>query len=163
MIINVNRYKTLIGKLKHSGTNADVLQQQLQLQQQALVAAAGIPNLTDGIVNVMQPSTSAQQQQSQQQTQQQGQQQQQVIDTSQPPPIRPPTSAALLPPPNTQLQMMPPAFTMTGVPRKCSLKKLKIDILIKRNFFIHICKFIILYLFFLSFRYDWTNGITNGT
>lgn len=44
----------LKGKLKHSGT-ADVLQQQLQLQQQALVAATGIPNLADGMVNVMQP------------------------------------------------------------------------------------------------------------
>lgn len=121
--IHANHYKSLTGKLKHSGTNADVLQQQLQLQQQALVAAAGIPNLADGIVNVMQPSTSAQQQQSQQQTSQQGQQQQQVIDTSQPPPIRPPTSAALLPPPNTQLQMMPPAFTMPGVPRKYLLKE----------------------------------------
>lgn len=83
----------------------------MQLQQQALAAAAGapIPTLTDGIVNVIQSSANSQQQQ---------QQQQQLVDTSQPPPIRPPTSAALLPPPNTQLQMMPPAFTMPGVPRK---------------------------------------------
>lgn len=97
------------GKLKHAGTSADILQQQLQLQQQALVAAAGapIPTLTDGIVNVIQSSANSQQQQ-----------QQQLVDTSQPPPIRPPTSAALLPPPNTQLQMMPPAFTMPGVPRE---------------------------------------------
>jgi len=99
--------------LKHTGTSADVLQQQLQLQQQALVAAATagtpIPTLTDGIVNVIQTSANSQQQQ------------QQLVDTSQPPPIRPPTSAALLPPPNTQLQMMPPAFTMPGVPRKCSV------------------------------------------
>ncbi|XP_072743913.1 uncharacterized protein Isha [Anoplolepis gracilipes] len=103
----------LKGKLKHAGTSADILQQQLQLQQQAFVAAAGapIPTLTDGIVNVIQSSANSQQQQ---------QQQQQLVDTSQPPPIRPPTSAALLPPPNTQLQMMPPAFTMPGVPRMLS-------------------------------------------
>ncbi|XP_011263700.1 protein SCAF8 [Camponotus floridanus] len=101
----------LKGKLKHAVTNADILQQQLQLQQQALAAAAGapIPTLTDGIVNVIQSSANSQQQQ-----------QQQLVDTSQPPPIRPPTSAALLPPPNTQLQMMPPAFTMPGVPRMIS-------------------------------------------
>ncbi|KAL6447499.1 hypothetical protein ACFW04_000014 [Cataglyphis niger] len=101
----------LKGKLKHAATSADILQQQLQLQQQALVAAAGapIPTLTDGIVNVIQSSANSQQQQ-----------QQQLVDTSQPPPIRPPTSAALLPPPNTQLQMMPPAFTMPGVPRMIS-------------------------------------------
>lgn len=101
------------GKLKHTGTSADVLQQQLHLQQQAMVAAANagapIPTLTDGMVNVIQSSANSQQQQ---------QQQQQLVDTSQPPPIRPPTSAALLPPPNTQLQMMPPAFTMPGVPRE---------------------------------------------
>jgi len=72
-------------------------------------AGAPIPTLTDGIVNVIQSSANSQQQQ---------QQQQQLVDTSQPPPIRPPTSAALLPPPNTQLQMMPPAFTMPGVPRE---------------------------------------------
>lgn len=101
------------GKLKHAGTSTDILQQQLQLQQQALVAAAGapIPTLTDGIVNVIQSSANSQQQQ----------QQQQLVDTSQPPPIRPPTSAALLPPPNTQLQMMPPAFTMPGVPREFTI------------------------------------------
>lgn len=101
--INI-RFYCVIGKLKH--TSADMLQQQLQLQQQALVVAATagapIPTLTDGIVNVIQSSTNSQQ----------PQQQQQLVDTSQPPPIRPPTSAALLPPPNTQLQMMPPAFTM---------------------------------------------------
>lgn len=101
------------GKLKHAGTSTDILQQQLQLQQQALAAASGapIPTLTDGIVNVIQSSAGSQQQQ----------QQQQLVDTSQPPPIRPPTSAALLPPPNTQLQMMPPAFTMPGVPRKFAI------------------------------------------
>ncbi|XP_025989646.1 SR-related and CTD-associated factor 4 isoform X2 [Solenopsis invicta] len=108
----------LKGKLKHTGTSADVLQQQLHLQQQAMVAAANagapIPTLTDGIVNVIQSSANSQQQQQQQQPQQQ------LVDTSQPPPIRPPTSAALLPPPNTQLQMMPPAFTMPGVPRMIS-------------------------------------------
>lgn len=112
------------GKLKHAGTSADMLQQQLQLQQQALVAAATagapIPTLTDGIVNVIQPSANSQQQQ-----------QQQMIDTSQPPPIRPPTSGALLPPPNTQLQMMP-GFTMPGVPSKlsswlgCSIRNINI-------------------------------------
>lgn len=76
-------------------------------------AGAPIPTLTDGIVNVIQSSTNSQQQPQQQQ--------QQLVDTSQPPPIRPPTSAALLPPPNTQLQMMPPAFTMPGVPREYSV------------------------------------------
>lgn len=91
--------------MKHTATPSDVLQQQLQLQQQLVAAATGapIPTLTDGMVNVI--STSAN-----------SQQQQQLVDTSQPPPIRPPTSAALLHPPNTQLQMMPGAFTMPGVP-----------------------------------------------
>lgn len=86
---------------------------QLQMQQQALAAAsvigAPISTLTNNILNVINISTNASSQQ---------QQQPQLVDTSQPPPIRPPTSAALLPPPNTQLQMMPSAFTMTGVPRK---------------------------------------------
>ena len=60
----------------------------------------------DGIGNVMAPSND------------QPQPPPQMLDTSQPPPIRPPTSAALLPPPNPQMQMMPPGFPMSNVPRK---------------------------------------------
>ncbi|XP_046471550.1 SR-related and CTD-associated factor 4 isoform X1 [Neodiprion pinetum] len=101
----------LKGKLKHAVANAETLQHQLHLQQQTLatasVAGTPIPTLTDGIVNVMSSAENSQQQQ----------QQQQMVDTSQPPPIRPPTSASLLAPPNSQLQLMPPGFPITGVTR----------------------------------------------
>ncbi|KAF7989878.1 hypothetical protein HCN44_008552 [Aphidius gifuensis] len=43
--------------------------------------------------------------------------QQTLIDTSQPPPIRATASSGLMQPNNAQLSMMPPGFSMAGVPR----------------------------------------------
>lgn len=68
------------------------------------ISGAPIPTLTDGIVNVMPPSS--------------GTQQQPIIDTSQPPPIRATASTNLMPPTSAQLSMMPPGFSLTGVPRE---------------------------------------------
>lgn len=92
------------GKLKHA-INSEGVRQQLQ-QMQHNLPPGGI-QLPESVGNVMSQSNE-------------NQAPQQILDTSQPPPIRPPTSAPLLPPPppNPQLQMMPPGFPMSNVPRK---------------------------------------------